>query len=160
MLSKIRHLLYLLEDSALVLSLALLILLGVSQIVLRNAGLGSMMWMDSASRILVLWLAFFGAMRASRDQKHIAIDALALYASLKIRRIMHFFMSIGCAAICATATWFSYRFVAAEREFGDIAFLNVPEWLALAIIPFALAVITLRFVLYSLTPPETSYDNS
>ena len=158
MLSKIRRLIYLLEDSTLVLALVLLILLGMAQIVLRNTGMGSIMWMDSASRILVLWLAFFGAMRASRDQKHIAIDALALYAGPKMRRIMHFFMSVSCAVICGAAAWFSYHFVAAERTFGDIAFLHVPEWLALAIIPFGLAIITLRFVLYSLTPPDIVHD--
>ena len=53
----------------------------------------------------------------------------------------------GAAAICAAAAWFGFRFVASERAFGGLAFAGVPVWLCEAIIPFAFAVIALRFMI-------------
>jgi TRAP-type C4-dicarboxylate transport system permease small subunit len=151
--------LHFLEDSTLILLLVALIILGAIQIILRNAGVSGFLWADPASRIIVLWLAMFGAMRASRLQNHISIDLLSHYGTPKIQRISHFVVSISCTAICAIAVYYSFLFVQIEYKDGLDAYLNVPAWLCEAIIPFSLCIIGIRFAFHSLTVPAASDDS-
>ncbi|MCK5881459.1 MAG: TRAP transporter small permease [Sinobacterium sp.] len=149
-----------LEDLSLVLLLLALLTMGIVQIVARNAGLSGFIWFDTAARIIVLWLALFGAMRASRLQNHIAIDLISHYCSLKTRRIIHFITSISAASVCAFSAWFSYLFIVSEYEYPSTAFLNVPSWACESIIPFSLAVISLRFAYYSLSLPPANTEEA
>ncbi|MCH8220487.1 MAG: TRAP transporter small permease subunit [Proteobacteria bacterium] len=64
------------ENGLLVLILTSMILLASTQIFLRNFLSTGFTIGDELLRILVLWLAMLGALAASRDQRHIAIDAL------------------------------------------------------------------------------------
>lgn len=158
MLNKILRPLHFLEDSALVLLMLTLVVMGLAQIVFRNLGMSGMMWVDSATRVAVLWLAMFGALRASREQKHIVIDLISHYTKPTFRKITFFIASISSAAICLTAAIYSYQFVRGEMEDGAIAFLNVPEWLCQMIIPVALLIIALRCVFNALNAPEVNHD--
>ena len=154
MLQRIRSFLALLEDSFLVALVVSMVVLSFSQLVLRNLGVSGMTWSDTALRINVLWLAMFGALRASRTQNHIAIDLMTRYVSGKAAAIIHFLVSVSAAAICGVAAYYSYSFVLIEKEDGMTAFLGVPVWACEAVIPFALGIIALRFILNAFNPPD------
>ena len=145
-----------LEDSVLVALITSLLFISFSQIVLRNTGMAGLTWADSANRVIVLWLALFGAMRASRLRNHIAIDLMSHYGNALVKRIMHILVSIFAAAVSGIAAWYSLEFVIGEYEYPSNAFLNVPTWLCEAVIPFALAVIALRFAHQIFLPPLVS----
>lgn len=145
--------LHLAEDSAIVILVLVMIMLSGSSLVLRNMGFSGLTWAETAIRISVLWLAIFGALRASREQSHIAIDLITHYTPKKAQQFIHFIVSICGAIICGIATWHSFVFVQSEQVDGMLAFLNVPAWACEAIIPFGLAVITLRLVFHSLKLP-------
>lgn len=135
-----------------------MVVLSFSQLVLRNLGVSGMTWSDTALRINVLWLAMFGALRASHLQNHIAIDVVTRYVSDTSRKAIHLVVSLCCFVICAVAAYYSYAFVMLEKEDGTLAFLNVPVWFCEAIIPFALAVIASRFLLNAFNLPEHDAD--
>ncbi len=153
LLNKAIRLLHILEDSVIVILAMAMIILSCSSIVLRNLDMGGFTWAENAVHIIVLWLAMFGALRASREQSHIAIDLVTHYTSQKWQKVIHFVVSISGAAICGIASYYSFIFVQSEKADGLIAFLNVPAWICEAIIPFGLAVITLRFVFHCLKLP-------
>lgn len=148
--------LHFLEDSTLVSLITALLLLSVTQIILRNLGIAGFMWADTALRVAVLWLAIFGAMRASRMRNHIAMDLVSHYASLPIQKFLHRTVSLACAGICAVAAFYCWDFVFDEYTMGDIAFLNIPVWFTESIIPFGLSVIALRFFIqiFFFIPPS------
>ena len=150
---KAMQVLHLLEDGAIVILVVLMLGLSSSSIILRNLDMGGFTWAETAVRISVLWLAMFGALRASREQNHIAIDLVTHYAPATLQKVIHFVISLTAAAICSVAAWYSFIFVRSEMADGMTAFLNVPAWACEAIIPFALAVMALRFVIHSLQLP-------
>lgn len=153
LLNKALTFVHFIEDSIIVILVIAMLALSSSSIVLRNMEIGGLTWAETAIRICVLWLAMFGALRASREQSHIAIDLVTHYTSEKIQQIIHFIVSISGASICGIATYYSYIFVQSEKVDGMMAFLKVPAWACEAIIPFTLAMITLRFVFHSLKLP-------
>lgn len=149
-LKRIQRGIFKLEDTALILLLLAMIGLAMAQIILRNFFDSGMPWAESALRVLVLWVALFGAMRASRSSGHIAIDLLQRYwTGIWADRFQALILFI-CSGICGIAAYHSYLYVMIEKEDGMMAFLNVPVWVCELIMPIALAILAWRFILEAL----------
>ena len=139
--------LHTLEDSVLVGILMSIILLAVTQIGLRNLLDSGIIWGDSLLRILVLWVALLGAMIASRMDGHISIDLASRYLNDKWRHRVELLAYLFSALVCGITAYYSVIFVHYEYLDGTIAFAKIPVWICQTIIPFAFAVMSLRFVL-------------
>lgn len=142
--------LYRVEDSILVGLLLLMITLAVLQIFLRNLFETGIVWSDVLVRILVLWVGLVGAMVASRQGNHINIDILDRFLPERAKVVVSFVVEVFTAVICTIVAYYSLKFVQMEFADGGMAFAKVPVWLCEAIIPFAFAVIAIRYVLLSI----------
>ncbi len=140
-----------LESTILVLILAALILLANGQIALRNFFGTGILGADSMLRILVLWLALFGAMVATRRREHIAIDLIARLAPAGARGYIARAVNVFCAAVCTLIAYFSITLVQLEFEDGTTV-SGLPVWLCQSIIPFSFFVIGWRFLWQALSP--------
>jgi len=149
-LKKIHQLLLKTESGILISLLLLMLVIAVTQIVMRNFMGAGLIWAESLLRIAVLWLAMVGAMVASRHDEHIAIDVLVDKLPEKIRRIVMRLSRIATAMICFTVAWYSLKFVIDEYQYGGIAFGFVPHWLCEAVIPFSLFIIAIRYLVSAL----------
>lgn len=139
-----------LEDGILVLLLAWMISLAVLQIVLRNFFDAGIFWSDVLLRILVLWIGLFGAMVATRGDKHITINLVARFLPEKVKETADGIMKLFAAAVCAVAARYSLDLVQLEYHDGGMAFGPIPAWLCEAIIPLAFTVIGLRYLVMAL----------
>ena len=120
-------------------------LLAVAQIVLREVFSTGFIWADELIKLLVLWLAMVGSVAASRDNRHIRIDALSRIlpdTAIKLTRIL---VDLFAVAVCAVIAWFSYQYLLLEIEFEDKVLIDTPAWIAHLIVPLAFAVISYRF---------------
>ena len=120
-------------------------LLAVAQIVLREVFSTGFIWADELIKLLVLWLAMVGSVAASRDNRHIRIDALSHILpdmAIKLTRIL---VDLFAVAVCAVIAWFSYQYLLLEIEFEDKVLIDTPAWIAHLIVPLAFAVISYRF---------------
>lgn len=153
MLNKARLFAHRLEDFSLLALLVALVFFSLVPIILRNTGINGWIWAGSLNNILVLWLAMFGAMRASRERNHIAIDLLNHYGGPLTKQIAHSLSCIFAAMISAIIAFFSFRFIAEEYEYSSMAILNIPTWFCEAIIPFSLSIISLRFFIQIFQKP-------
>ena len=135
-----------LEVTLIVLLLAMMTLVA-SQVVLRNVFNSGIAWADVASKHMVLWVAFFGAMLATRSREHIAVDALMRV----IPRIARNSVRIGIDALACLISFLlakaSFFFVLSERQAGAELFTGVPTWIIQAIIPFGFAMIALEYAI-------------
>lgn len=139
-----------LEDGILVSLLALIIGLAVLQILLRNfLGVG-FSWGDVLVRVSVLWIGLFGAMIATRQNKHISIDLVARYLPKRFNMPVTAAVEFFAAGICALAGFYSFKFVRAEYDLGGTLIAHVPVWVSEAIMPLAFAVMAARYLTVSL----------
>ena len=138
------------EEAFLAVLLLAMIGLAVLQIVLRNGFDGGISWGDDAVRMLVLWVAMVGSMVAAGRGQHIRIDALVRYLPPRARTVIDRVVDLVTALVCAGLARFGYEFAALEHADGLVAFASFPSWVAVAIIPFAFAVIGLRYGLHAL----------
>lgn len=137
-----------LEDATLVLALSSMLLMALLQIILRNFFDSGFLWAESFLRILVLWVAMLGAMVATREKNHISIDLVSRSLDRRLTLPIEILTSLGAAAICFTAMWYSIEYIGYEYEDGTIAFANVPVWACQSIMPVGFGVMAVRFLLY------------
>jgi TRAP-type C4-dicarboxylate transport system permease small subunit len=158
-LKKFHQLLLKTENSLLVGLLLLMVTIAVIQIIMRNFMGAGLIWAESLLRITVLWLALLGAMVASRNNEHIAIDVLVnklpdsiRYGVMRLNRMI-------TACICFAIAWYSLLFVIDEYQYGGIAFGFVPHWVCEAIIPFSLSIMALRYCVSAFLLKNPNLEN-
>lgn len=159
LLSRLHRFLLQAETLLLATLLLSLILIAVTQIVMRNLAGGGLLWADAYTRISVLWLAMLGAMIGARRQSHLAMDAFVRFLPARWKSRMTRINNALTGLICFAAAWFSGDFLAREYRYGDLAFANVPNWWCEAIIPLAFLVIALRYSVAAFSPDnQTDLD--
>ena len=138
------------EDGLLVSALVSMLTMALVQILLRNFFDAGLLWAESFLRILVLWVAMLGAMVATRESNHIAIDLVSRFIPPPLLKISTLITYLFSATICATVAYFALEFIQYEYEDETIAFANVPTWLCQSIIPVGFGVMALRFAVHGI----------
>jgi TRAP-type C4-dicarboxylate transport system permease small subunit len=123
-----------------------MILLAVGQIVLRQVFSTGIMWADELVRIIVLWLAMFGAIAAARDNRHIRIDALSHLLPVAAIRYLRIVVDLFAAVVCFILAWQAWRFLQLEIEFEDTVLIDTPAWMLHVVVPVAFLLVGYRFV--------------
>jgi len=152
LIKKLDDLLAKVEEFLLIVILIGLMGLGFLQVILRNFFESGFLWADVFLRHLVLWIGLIGASLATKQNKHLNMDALTRLFSPKTVAIISVFLNIVAAIISGVFVVAGYFFVKDEFEMGGdkMILLNVPIWVAQLIIPIAFTIITLRFLFKSL----------
>ena len=138
-----------LEDGLLVVTLLSMIVLASLQILLRNVFDSGIIWADGVVRFLVLWVAFLGAVVASRDNKQIRIDVLSRFLPRTLRYIAWVTVDVFTVVVCGLLTWTSWQYVGifgSDRLLGGMISAGAVQ----IIMPVGFAIITYRYVLHAL----------
>ena len=134
------------ENFLLIALFAALLGLSGTQIILRNFFSSGLFWADELVRALVLWLAVVGALAATRDRRHIAIDLIVRSLPRLPQQITRSVVALFAASVAATFAWQAWRFVMDSREFGDVVLGDWPAWYFQVILPVGFALIAWRFL--------------
>jgi TRAP-type C4-dicarboxylate transport system permease small subunit len=135
-----------LETWLIVVILGGLILLGATQIVLRNFFSTGFAWGDGLARLAVLWLGLIGALAASRDGRHITMAALARWLPQRLRAVAAACADAFGAAVSAALAWYAWVFVSDSAEFGDTLLGDIPAWWLQVVMPVAFALMAWQFL--------------
>ncbi|MEW6502268.1 MAG: TRAP transporter small permease subunit [Thermodesulfobacteriota bacterium] len=135
-----------LEDGFLCLLLAVTTGLACWQIVLRFFFAGGLVWADGLLRYLVLWSGLFGAVIATREGRHIAIDIVSHLVPGAFMPSLRLVIDLFSALVSGVLTWAAVVFVQNERLYGGEFLLAIPFWGWNLVFPIAFGLITLRFL--------------
>lgn len=133
------------ENALLITMLALMVSLAAAQILLRNFFDMSFFDADQMLRLLVLWVAFLGAVTASREGKHIHVDAIARWLPDRVKSGVVALTDLFTLVVCLVLSWQGLRFMQSARESGEMAFGSLPVWVAELILPLGFTLIALRY---------------
>jgi TRAP-type C4-dicarboxylate transport system permease small subunit len=124
-----------------------MMLLAVAQIVMREVFSTGFVWADELIKLMVLWLAMIGSVAASRDNRHIRIDALSHILPKPAIKLTRILVDLFAVAVCAVVAWYSYQYLLVEIEFVDeeLVLGDKPAWIAHLIVPLGFALVAYRF---------------
>lgn len=115
------------------------------QVILRDIFDTGITWADVAGRHMVLWIAFLGAMLATRSRQHISIDLVSRVVSRRARNVIRFFLDIAACTVCAFLSIAAIKLVIDERMMGTELFLGIPLWVIQIIIPLGFITMTIEY---------------
>jgi tripartite ATP-independent transporter DctM subunit len=95
---------------------------------------------------LTLWVAFLGAMIASREKRHISLSTGAALLPPRPKAIADTAVAVICTFVAAGLSWASVQFIRTETLSPERLGGWLPVWAAEIILPIAFAIIGLRFV--------------
>ncbi len=126
-----------------------MILLACTQIVLRDFGLGSLIWGDEAVRLMVLWIAMIAGIAAAREDRHISIDVLSRFLPPRGRALAALVVDLFTVAVCLTLAWYGRSMVQFALEDGDLLLSgSMPAWLLQAVVPVAFLLMAWRYLIW------------
>ena len=138
------------EDGILVILTTAMVVVTVSQIVMRNLLSTTLLWGDPLVRMLVLWTAFLGALVGVREDRHIRIDAVLRLLPDKQRCYVDIVVYLSCAAVCGLLAVIAVDFVRAEYAYAVRGALDLPDWVLQLVFPGAFGIMAWRFLRRSL----------
>jgi TRAP-type C4-dicarboxylate transport system permease small subunit len=134
------------ENAVLVTLLGLLVVLAGGQILLRQLDV-ALIWVDPLTRLLVLWVGIFGAVAASRDNQHIAIDALSRFLPARGQLAAGAVAGLFACGVCAVLAYEAARFVVFEHGGNTAALGGVPAWILALVLPLGFGLIAIRYAM-------------
>ncbi len=147
LLHRLDGLLAKIESAVLILFLSSMMLMSFLQVVLRNFFNWGFIWGDSFLRYLVFFIGLLAASLATRNEKHINIDALARILSPRLKEISAIVTNLFAATVTFFLTRASIEFINVGLDPADTMFLGLPIWYAGAVIVICFGMMTFRFAL-------------
>lgn len=138
----------------LVMAFGLLLVLSISQALLRNTGQSVPVWMDPLSHRLVLWVGLLGGILAVSAHSHIKLDVASQLLPESVRGWVQRGLSLFSAGVCVLLAKASLKFVQDEAALSEATLAGMPSWIFAVIIPLSFAGMGLQFVLEALVPTE------
>lgn len=135
------------ETVIVVLFISAMMVIAFLQIFLRNVFTTGLTWGDLILRNLVLWIGFIGATLATREGKHINIDAISRSLPPLGRAMVEVCTHLFSCFICGLLTYASLKFVKNEAEMGAATLINIPAWILESILPLTFGLMAFRFAL-------------
>jgi TRAP-type C4-dicarboxylate transport system permease small subunit len=124
------------------------VMLGIAalQVLLRIFLHTGIIWGDIAARHMVLWVGFFGAYMATREDKHFHIDVLTRFLHPKLKAWFGAFSDLFAIVICYFMLQASLTFVEVGMDADSMLFLQVSQRTAAMIVPLGFGLIMLQFI--------------
>jgi TRAP-type C4-dicarboxylate transport system permease small subunit len=127
--------------------LILISMVGITflQVILRNFFGSGISWAEVGGRNAVLWIAFLGAMLATRARQHLNIDAMTRLLPRRPRNALRVFLDAFAAAICFLLAKAALVFVLDEKAMASELFLGIKSWMIESIIPFGFVMMGVEY---------------
>lgn len=119
------------------------------QVVMRYAFNTGLPWLEETARYLLIWAGFLGASIATKDRRHIAIDAIPrlFKPDSPAQAVFGVANNLVCAGFTAFLAHIGWDFAGRSMSLGRVsATLEMPLWIVQGAIPFACAIMTCRFL--------------
>jgi len=104
-------------------------------------------WIDTVTRHLLLWIAFFGGAIATRHRRHIKIDALSRLLPEEGRNRLTILLDVAAIAVCVVMARAAWKFMTSESETDAVFYGSLPVWVGIAIIPVGFGLLIWHFLL-------------
>ena len=139
------------ENTVLVGLFGALMVLAVTQIVLRIGFSSGFIWNDELQKLIVLWITLVASIAASRSDRHLRIDLISHVVPERYARWPRVVVDAFAAAVCAVLAWQSWRYLELTREFGDtlVTGIDLPAWWGYSILPLGFGIMSYRFLVAS-----------
>lgn len=151
MISKLGKIFNKIEHGALIISLAVMVIVIFTQVVMRYIFNNSLSWSEEFARYLFVWFSWIGVSAGLKDGEHLKVEilsvALVKRGLLKSKEIINILVSLIWLATTLIVTYYGLEVVAAQADMNVLTpAMRMPVWLGYLSIPACSAVVGIRLI--------------
>jgi C4-dicarboxylate transporter DctM subunit len=135
------------ENLLISMALALMILLPLTESLLRRSFHSGISGSTVFVQHLVLYVGMLGGALAAREKRLLSLGGVTRYLGDPWKSTANLFCGSFTAAITFALFWASLRFVLASHEGSEVLYYNLPVWAVLLVLPVGFGLITFRMVM-------------
>ena len=159
----------LIEETAIAVILGLMTMITFANVVARYLFNSNILWALELTVFLFAWLVLLGMSYCVKITAHLGVDAVLNIVSPKARRLLTLLSVAACLAFCllllkgSWGYWWKFATTASFLETNDVpmpgflqflsvwmnegeAYEKIPRFIPYAVLPFGMALLTLRFL--------------
>lgn len=159
----------LIEETAIAVILGLMTMITFANVVARYIFNSNILWALELTVFLFAWLVLLGMSYCVKITAHLGVDAVLNIVSPKARRLLTLLSVAACLAFCLLLLkgswdyWWKFATTASFLETNDVpmpgflqflsvwmnegeAYEKIPRFIPYAVLPFGMALLTLRFL--------------
>jgi TRAP-type C4-dicarboxylate transport system permease small subunit len=111
-------------------------------------------WSQPFALVLTLWVGFLGASMATRQNRHLKVEALQRVLPERLRRVAGLLSGLATAGFCLLLAWLAVRYVGYQRDdwlasdrLGALYDgIDLAKWQGSLVLPLAYGIMALRFI--------------
>ena len=136
------------EDILLCILLTSMLSLACVQIFMRSVLSSGLPWADPLLRYLVLWCGLLGALKATGQRKHIALDFSNYLVPKSFQPWVSMVTALFCTITTAALTLAAWLFIQNEVEYGGASLLSLPTWSWNIIFLITFGLMSIRYTVF------------
>jgi TRAP-type C4-dicarboxylate transport system permease small subunit len=113
-----------------------------------------LIWSQPFALVLTLWVGFLGASMATKDNRHLKVEAVQRALPENLKRISGLLSGLLTASFCFLLAYLAFRYVGYQRQdwldsdkLGALYDgIDIAKWQGAVVLPLAYALMGLRFV--------------
>ena len=108
----------------------LLVVLVVTDVAVRNAGLRPLAWAVNTSEFFLLYITFFAMPWLVRQKGHVFVIFLRIVLPSFARQMLAKLVYLGCIVLCLYLGWVALNslMLALERGTYELRTFDIPKW--------------------------------
>jgi len=130
----------------------LLVVLVVTDVAVRNAGLRPLAWAVNTSEFFLLYITFFAMPWLVRQKGHVFVIFLRIVLPPFARQMLAKFVYLGCIVLCLYLGWVALNslMLALERGTYEMRTFDIPKWVVFSPMVLAFFLSALEWLRYLL----------
>lgn len=133
------------ERLALTVLVLSMVFLALAQIIVRNLWQTGWNWVEPFLGMGLLWITMLGALAATGQGRHIAMDLVSALCPKNWTAVIQRFTSLFACAMCVMLAWAAGHFIGFYKDDTSVLLLGQPVWKYYTVIPVAFWLMALRF---------------
>lgn len=135
------------ETALLVASVLFLLFFAFLQVCLRNFFDSGINWADVFNRSMVLWIGFFGATLAAKEDKHLSLEVLTKFLPARAKNVTNVLVDAGVICVSLALVHYSWLFYCDQRDFEatDLLFDGFPKYYFTIVFPVGFGLLAFHY---------------
>lgn len=152
MIKKIGKIINKIEENALTISLAIMVVVIFTNVVMRYIFNNSLSWSEEFARYLFVWFSWLGVSAGVKDNEHLRVEilsmALAKRGLIKADEAIKILVSLVWIATTWIVAYYGIIVISAQIEMNVLTpAMRIPVWIAYLSIPFCSFIVGIRLVI-------------
>jgi TRAP-type C4-dicarboxylate transport system permease small subunit len=137
---------------------AILIVVTTFSVIVYQRGI-TIVWLDDVLRMLLIWLVYLGSVSLCFHNDHIAMDAVYVRLSTRMRRVLNFAIAVLGIALCGYVTKIGIDNIMTEIGYGILLPSGyIPAWPQTLAVPLCFALMTVAYLSYLYSVVTNRWD--